>query len=139
MIRGHWSILLAVALSVGLTGTLEVAIAAAPGSTAHGYAIAVAPDHPDGVYRAGEQVRFTVHVTNNGEPVTKGQIEYAVEINGTVEGQTGAVALGPGGAVVNATLDKPGCLMLTATFRTAEQAVGRDTEEALRSGADFRP
>jgi cephalosporin-C deacetylase-like acetyl esterase len=131
--------LLALVLAVAAAGAPAGALGGPAGSTADGYVITVAPDHPDGFYKAGEQVRFAVHVTHNGEAVTEGRGEYAVEINGAVKGEAGTAALGPGGAIVNAGLDGPGCLILTATFKTDRQAGVKAEAGAAVEPSGIRP
>lgn len=80
--------------------------------------VAVTPDHPTGIYAAGETVTWTVTVTSDGQPAT-GEIQYWVRSGGLLDLTNGKAPLADGKATVSGKRDDPGTLLMTARYQPA--------------------
>lgn len=122
-------------LAVGLVLLpLALSLAAPPGAVKDGCEITIAPDHADGVYRAGETMTFVVRVTRDGKPVTSGEVQYRIVINGTEEQAKGSAALAADGATVRTKLAQPGCLTVAVSY-----SLGEKSEIKAETGAAADP
>ena len=102
------------------------------------YELRVVTDRADALYRTGEEARFLITLTLDGQPVSTGTVSYAVddfitEAPPANDFPQGELELG-GPLAVRATSARPGFLRCLARFRTPE---GR-TVEAV-AGAGFAP
>ena len=71
--------------------------------------ITVSPDHPNGVYEAGEKVTWTVDV--KGERTGLSALNYSVKKDGQVEVAKGQLDLTSGPATISASREEPGALL----------------------------
>jgi cephalosporin-C deacetylase len=95
----------------------------APAAAKDGWQIGVAPDHEDGVYTAGEKVRFLVSLTREGVPVEGAEVRYELAWSGGRAVQSGTVALSGGEGEIDADLPAPGCLAVVATHPVGDGQV----------------
>ena len=89
-------------------------------ATAAKYEVSVKTDRPSAVYETGEDVRFLVEVTKDGEPLTTGSIDYILTEDGLNRVLAGSVSLEKRPAVVCGKLDAPGVLQCEVVYRPAE-------------------
>ncbi len=78
--------------------------------------VIVAPDHSDWIYTAGEKVKFTITVLQNGNPVKNAVIKYEIGPEKMDPIKKDSLSLGNGSLVVDAgTMKDPGFLRCIAT------------------------
>ena len=77
------------------------------------YVVSVQTDREDALYKLGDPVTFSVTVTKNSTPVTKGEFNFELSNDGiSLERGTRPLA----GATVNGTLHAPGFLWCIVTY-----------------------
>jgi len=83
--------------------------------------VEVFADRTEPIYRCGETVTFTIKVSENDKPVTKGDVEIVLSLDGgrTISEET--VALRDKPATVSGTLQEPGFLLCTATMQINDE------------------
>src|ERR1035438_3357196 len=95
-------------------------VAHAQGRGGRGPQVVIAPDHADWKYVPGENVNFSIHVTENNAPASGVKVNWSVGPEWSESGQplsSGTLTTGAEDAHVNAgTLKEPGFLRLTATI-----------------------
>ncbi len=79
--------------------------------------IKVRTDREDAMYLCGEQAIFTVDVTVDGDAVTEGTVTYALSNDGVGDLGRGDLALGVEAPTVSGSLDAPGILRCTVTYK----------------------
>jgi cephalosporin-C deacetylase-like acetyl esterase len=109
------------------------------------FTVRVQADHTNGIYAVGEDIVFTVTVLSNGLPTTRGDLEYAVHINGPVVdrgwpggatfGISGRVAPVAGGVKLVQASNEPSTLWIQIVYRES----GSCTELAAFLGVAVSP
>jgi len=107
-----------------------VALALLAGA-AHAQRLVATADHPDGVYRAGETVRWQIRWEGTTPPPAS--VEYAVKKGGLTELTKGTLTLTDGKAEVAATFDAPGTLLLALSGKTEQGMAVRGRGGAVAS------
>ncbi len=92
------------------------------------YTLAVSPDHPDAVYKKGEEVTFTVRATRHKEPLSGASVEWRVSKDGVAPFQKGTAQLENGEATVKAHLGEAGFLQCQVTFQPEGEGAKKITE-----------
>ncbi len=111
----HLLALSPIALAATLAGALpESQPPATATSAAPARAFTVATDRPDGLYRQGEPVVFSIRMTEDGQTVTGRTLAYTLTGDGGLL-QTGRLASAAEPVTVTAKLDRPGWLNLKVT------------------------
>ncbi len=105
------AILLAPALATALPDAAPPASTNAVRQTA---AFVVTADRPDGVYRQGEPIVFSVRMTENGKPVAGRKLAYTLQGDGGFE-KKGELISAPEPVTVTTRLDCPGWINLKVT------------------------
>lgn len=99
----------------------------------------IRPDHPDGLYRCGEEARFDVHVRQGGQPVRAGRLELTLEPAGSplaIAAQAFALPLEDGVvATICGTLSEPDFLYCRARWIPPDEQ-GKPLGEWLSVGFD---
>ncbi|MBU0607797.1 MAG: acetylxylan esterase [Armatimonadetes bacterium] len=72
-------------------------------------------DHPDGLYKCGEEAVFSIVIKNNDVPVTTGEFNYVLTNDGVAKIASGKGQLGEEPTVIKGTLPEPGILRLSLT------------------------
>jgi cephalosporin-C deacetylase len=85
------------------------------------FVVAVKPDRPDAMYHAGEKAVFTVTVKQAGEAIASGKVACAFSNDGIGDLGKSELTLGDPPPTVSGSLDQPGFLRLTATFKDGDQ------------------
>lgn len=103
------------------------------------YQLQVVTDREDSLYETGEEARFLITVTQDGQPVKSGQIAYTVddfitEFPPKNDFPKGELSLSSDGLSVPVTLGRPGFLRCQVTFTPPEGEVLQAT-----AGAGFSP
>ncbi len=73
-------------------------------------------DRPSAVYQRGETIAFTIRLEQNGQPVTSGEIDWALTKDGLPPLRSGRSQVDQGKVVVTGSLDEPGFLQCRATY-----------------------
>ena len=133
-------------LSLGLLAILPFTVAPAwavsswDGKAPAEYILNADVDRPDAKYHKGDTVTFTLKLEHNNQPATTETVDYVITKDGYLPPSKepiskGTVNLVDGKATVTATLDEPGFLLCTATFKkdktvfTAPVAAAIDPQE----------
>ena len=98
----------------------------------------VTADHPSGIYRVGETVRWSLRWSGNDPAPAK--VDYVVKKGGLTELSRGSVTLANGLGIVEARFEKPGALLLVLPgSRSRGGAVAAPEKIALsaKRPADF--
>lgn len=78
--------------------------------------VVVAPDHKNWTYKPGEEVKFTISVLQNGNPVSNAKIKYEIGAEKMDPVKKDSLNLGDGKITINGgTLKTPGFLRCTVT------------------------
>lgn len=79
--------------------------------------LTVAPDHPNGIYKAGETVKWRVRWEGDEPPAT---VDYVVKKGGWTQASKGSLPLTDGSAVVETKFDGPGTLLMDVNAKPAQ-------------------
>lgn len=79
------------------------------------YVVKAALGRPEGIYKCGEEATFLITILKNDQPVTTGEFEYLLSIDGTGEVARGKAQLGTEPTQIKGTLTAPGILQLKLT------------------------
>lgn len=117
-----------------LAVSLVLSLVAAVPSFASTYALSVAADRADAVYRRGEEVTFRIELLRDGVPADGAAVRWAISTDGVAPETKGMTELAQGKATIAGRLDEPGFLHCVVTFA----ASGGSTHVA-RAGAAIDP
>lgn len=73
-------------------------------------------ERPDAMYQVGEEVKFLVSVTNEGNVVTGESVRYTLSEDGHRDVENGTIELGAEPVAIVARMDKPGFLRCTVSY-----------------------
>ena len=73
-------------------------------------------DRATAVYQRGEPIAFTFRIERDGQPVTSGEVDWALTKDGLPPLRTGRSKIEQGKVVVTGRLDEPGFIQCRATF-----------------------
>lgn len=79
------------------------------------FTVSATLDHPDGMYRCGEEAVFSVTIKSNDVAVTAGEFSYVLTNDGVKQLAAGKGQLGEQPTIIKGTLTEPGILRLTLT------------------------
>ncbi|MEN6548153.1 MAG: acetylxylan esterase [Armatimonadia bacterium] len=79
------------------------------------YVVKAALDRPEGIYKCGEEATFSITILKNDQPVTTGEFDYLLSVDGTGEVAKGKAQLGTEPTQIKGTLTAPGILQLKLT------------------------
>ncbi|MCC6445998.1 MAG: acetylxylan esterase [Armatimonadetes bacterium] len=85
--------------------------------------LTVVTDRPDALYRLREEARFRVSAWKDGQPVTTGEFDYSLTLDGGRPIRSGKGQFGAAPSEVKGKLDAPGILRLTVSFQAEGQPV----------------
>ncbi|MBN2295138.1 MAG: acetylxylan esterase [Pirellulales bacterium] len=74
-------------------------------------------EHPNAIYKMGEDVKFIVSISSDKKPVTTGTVRYVLNEDGLNKLGEGKVELGTKPAVITGRMAKPGFLRCTVYYR----------------------
>lgn len=78
-------------------------------------------DRPDAFYKKGETVTFSFSLTDNGKPVTDGEVKWTLSKDGFGSLSTGAAKLDNGNISVTGKLDETGFLQCKVTYQPKDK------------------
>lgn len=79
------------------------------------FTVTAALDRPDGLYQCGQEAVFSITIKNNDVPVTTGEFDYVLTIDGVKRVSEGKGQLSEQPTIIKGTLTEPGILRLTLT------------------------
>jgi cephalosporin-C deacetylase len=114
MIRPKWLIALAVLCALAIASGLPAADKTAKDASG-GVTLSIVPEHEDGIYAAGETVRFLITGKRGDKPLA-GEVAYELQLNAAKKLKAAKITLKDGRAAITWQLKEPGCLIATVTI-----------------------
>lgn len=96
------------------------------------YTVTATLDHPDGLYKCGEDAVFSLTMKNNDVPVTTGEFTYLLTVDGVKKVADGTAQLGEQPTIIKGTLTEPGILRLNITgplYKGVPMGAGFDVDQ----------
>ena len=86
------------------------------------YKVSVTTDRESALYQTGEQATFRITVSQNGKPLSEGEVQYSIDnfLRGVGDYPSGALSLKDGSVLIQATSAKPDFLRCTAIFKVKD-------------------
>jgi len=84
------------------------------------YALSVATNRPEAIYKQGEPVAFAIKLLNGQQPVENAEVSWTLSKDGVPPVQTGSSTLVNGMAIVSGHLDEPGFLQCRVVYHAPE-------------------
>ncbi len=108
------------------------------------YRLEVAADRKDALYKTGETVTWTIHLTRDRQPCAAGKVSYVVDdfiTNRPPKNNlpSGSLELKDGRAEVSVTSDRPGFLRCRVSFRTPDKRPLQSVSGVGFSPKEIRP
>jgi len=96
-------------------------------------AVEVRADHPDGLYKSGEAIRFSVRLVRDGRPVAGKVLKYRIVGDGGLA-ESGEITTAEQPQVIETRLARPG--ILTCTVTGTDDQTGKPIRGAWGAGVD---
>jgi cephalosporin-C deacetylase-like acetyl esterase len=103
--------------SVAVLATLSFpAFAAQPPAPKPRDTLTASVDRTEAVYKKGELIAFTIHVEQDGQPVSTGEVQWSLTKDGLPPLRSGRSRIEDGKVVVTGSLGEPGFLQCRVTY-----------------------